>query len=423
MVISNEDELSEVPQRKLTSILAADVVGYSRMMGVDENGTHKLLGKCRKIIDRNINRHGGRIFNTGGDSVMAEFASTVEAVRCAIEIQEELGAHNTDKSASEQMWFRIGLNVGDVIVEGDDLIGDGVNVAARMESIAPPGGICISGSVYELVRNKLSFAFENMGERSVKNIIEPVSVYSLLPAATPEITPSMVGKLPGRFEKKRNTGFSIVLSVVFVVGAVITATYFAGRDLDEDDSGIQKDTSPPPVPVIEAVVAKKPVTPESPPPVPTIEAVVAEKSVVSEPPTPVLETATPSEITVVKKPELDNQPQPNEPVLPRIIPSYFAGKAIEGVTRKRGERFVIEMTERGSAIVTIYKKDKPTESRKTDSGRWWINKKERVCFQFRKFVEGKKFCRIYVVEEGRELLVSGNPAKPKWILHPLGVEE
>lgn len=350
----HDEKSSDLPKRKLTTILAADVVGYSRMMGIDENGTHKLLGKCRKIIDRNIKHHGGRIFNTGGDSVMAEFGSTVEAVRCAIEIQEELVAHNTDKPKSEQMWFRIGLNVGDVIIEGNDLIGDGVNIAARMESIATPGGICISGSVYELVHNKLSFAFEDMGKQSVKNIIEPVSSYSLLPAATPQITPSMAGKLPSGSEKKKLTGLPIVVAVVLVVGLIIAATYFA----------IQQGKSTPPV--SQSSLQKKSMT--------------------------------------------------ASPELTRITPSLFVGKTVEGVTRKKGERFVIEVMEHGKANVTIFRRDESQKPRFIDSGRWWINNKERICFQFWKFAASKKMCRIYDFKEDREFLVSGNPTHPKWLL-------
>lgn len=174
------DSQDSPAKRKLTTILAADVVGFSSMMNTDEERTHALLRKCRDIIDYQIARYDGRIFNTAGDSVMAEFGSAVSAVRCAIDFQEQLQQLN---ASGEQpaMLFRVGINVGDVLVEGEDLIGDGVNIAARMESIAAPGGICISGSVHELVRNKLSFTFEDMGRRKVKNIAAPISAFSLRP--------------------------------------------------------------------------------------------------------------------------------------------------------------------------------------------------------------------------------------------------
>ena len=133
-------------QRKLTTILAADVEGYSRLMGADEEATLKTLKTYRQIIDGLIARQNGRLVGTAGDAVLVEFASTVEAVRCAMSIQEDLAARNAELAEDRRMRFRIGINVGDVMVEGDDLFGDGVNVAARLEGIAEPGGICISGS-------------------------------------------------------------------------------------------------------------------------------------------------------------------------------------------------------------------------------------------------------------------------------------
>jgi class 3 adenylate cyclase len=377
--MSNDKELSGLPQRKLTSILAADVVGYSRMMGVDEDGTYELLGKCRKIIDRNIEHHGGRIFNTAGDSVMAEFTSTVEAVRCAIEIQEEIVIHNTDKPESEQMWFRIGLNVGDVIVEGDDLIGDGVNIASRMESIAQPSGICISGSVYELVRNKLSFAFDDMGKQSVKNIIEPVSAYSLRPAATPKIMQGIADKQQPGNEKKRSTGLMILAAVLFLLGAAIAAFYFTNRDSGKDNSVIQQEANPRPVPAPGPVLKEK------------------------QMPT--------------KRSEAVQKPQTGASTLAGITPSHFVGRRIEGKTSKKGDRLVIEMKERGNAALSTYKKNKRNRVHKTDKGRWWINKEERICFEFNRLNEGKGFCRDYTVKNGREFLVSGDPAKPEWVLN------
>ncbi len=143
-------------KRKLTVILAADVEGYSRLMGVDEEATHKTLRAYREIIDGLIARHDGRVFSTAGDSVVAEFASPVEAVRSAISIQEELRVRNTELPEDRQMRFRIGVNLGDVIVDGDDIYGDGVNVAARLEGMAAAGGICISGGVHEQIENKLA---------------------------------------------------------------------------------------------------------------------------------------------------------------------------------------------------------------------------------------------------------------------------
>ena len=164
-------------KRKLAAILCADVVGYSRLMGDAEEATLRTLNAYRKIIDGLIAQHGGRIFGSAGDSVIAEFASAVEAARCAVEIQQNLTQPNTELPESRRMRFRIGVNLGDVIVEGDNLLGDGVNIAARLEALAEPGGICISATVHEHVRNKLDVRFVDLGARSAKNIRDRLHVY------------------------------------------------------------------------------------------------------------------------------------------------------------------------------------------------------------------------------------------------------
>jgi adenylate cyclase len=165
--------------RKLAVILAADVAGYSRLMAADEEGTLATLNARRQVIDELIARHHGRIFTTAGDSVMAEFASAVEAVRCAAAIQQEIERRNADLPEARRMLFRVGVNLGDVMVGGDNLFGDGVNVAARLESVADPGGICISGAVYDQVRNKVDLGFDDLGERSLKNLGDPVRVFGV----------------------------------------------------------------------------------------------------------------------------------------------------------------------------------------------------------------------------------------------------
>jgi class 3 adenylate cyclase len=167
--------------RRLTTILAADVAGYSRLMATDEEATLARLRAYRKVIDTLVAKHDGRVFNTAGDAVLAEFGSAVEAVRCAVSIQEELSVRNAQLGDDERMWFRIGINVGDVMIEGDDLFGDGVNVAARLEGLAEKGGICISGSTFEQVKNKLSVAFSDIGPQTVKNIPEPVAAFRVVP--------------------------------------------------------------------------------------------------------------------------------------------------------------------------------------------------------------------------------------------------
>ncbi len=167
--------------RKLTAILAADVVGYSRMMGVDDEGTLERLKAHRKtLIDPKIAEHQGRIIKTTGDGLLVEFSSVVDAVRCAVEIQRGMAERNADLPEDRRIDFRIGINLGDVIVDGDDIFGDGVNVAARLEALAEPGGICVSRTVRDHVRDKLSFAFQDMGDRQVKNIARPIRVMRVI---------------------------------------------------------------------------------------------------------------------------------------------------------------------------------------------------------------------------------------------------
>jgi len=199
-------------QRRLAAILAADVVGYSRLMGLDEESTLRTLQAYREIIDRLIVRHEGRIFTTGGDSVLAEFASPVEAVRCAIAIQEELTFRNTELVEDRQMHFRIGINVGDVMVEGDNLFGDGVNVAARLEGIAEAGGICISGSTFDQVRNKLSIGFEDIGPQKVKNIAEPVPAFRVGPGQASIATTTATPAVPRRWRLPAIAAALVVIS-------------------------------------------------------------------------------------------------------------------------------------------------------------------------------------------------------------------
>src|SRR5262245_8196793 len=172
-------------QRRMATILAADAVGYSRLIGRDEEGTLATLKAYRQVIDRLIEQHGGRVFGSAGDSVVAEFASPVEAVRCATEIQFEVDRRNAGLPELNRLRFRIGINLGDVVVEGDNLMGDGVNVAARLEALSRPGGICISDSVYAHVHDRLSLEFVDLGEHKVKNIARPVHAYRV-PLASEE---------------------------------------------------------------------------------------------------------------------------------------------------------------------------------------------------------------------------------------------
>ena len=164
-------------KRKLTAILSADVVGYSRLMGDNEEATIRTLTNYREAMDSLIQLHRGRVVDSIGDNLLAEFASAVDAVNCAVEIQKELAERNTELADDRKMEFRIGVNVGDVVEEEDRIYGDGVNIAARVEGLANAGGICISGRVYEHVENKLALEYEFIGEQKVKNIIRPVRLY------------------------------------------------------------------------------------------------------------------------------------------------------------------------------------------------------------------------------------------------------
>src|SRR6516165_1735275 len=184
--------------RRLAAILAADVAGYSRLMGVDEEGTHeRLQAHLREAVEPKIKDHRGRTVKNTGDGLLAEFASVADAVRCAVEVQRAMVEREPEVPDERRIKFRIGINLGDVIVEDDDIFGDGVNVAARLEALAEPGGICLSRMVRDQIRDRLTYAFEDLGEQSVKNIARPVRVYALRPqAVTNPPAPSVAARPP-----------------------------------------------------------------------------------------------------------------------------------------------------------------------------------------------------------------------------------
>lgn len=206
--------MTEKLKRRLTTVLCADVEGYSRLMEADEAGTLTTLRRYRDAMTALVARHDGRIVNTWGDAVIAEFPSVVEAVQCAVETQRELSGQDPDLPETQRMRFRIGINLGDVMVDGADIYGDGVNVAARLQEMAEPGGILISGPVYDQVRNKLTVGFDYLGERQVKNVASPVTSYRVTLGSRPVgqagaesdngHVPSAIGTLParGRIDEK-----------------------------------------------------------------------------------------------------------------------------------------------------------------------------------------------------------------------------
>src|SRR3984893_1039609 len=183
--------------RRLAAILAADVAGYSRLMGADEEGTHeRLKAHRRELVDPKIGEHAGRIVKTTGDGMLVEFPSVVDAVRCAAEVQRAMVDREAGMPEDRRIRFRIGINLGDIIVDGDDIFGDGVNVAARLEALAEPGGIWISRMVRDQIRDKLAYAFQDLGEQSVKNIARPVRVYALRPEAVGDLPASSMPSAP-----------------------------------------------------------------------------------------------------------------------------------------------------------------------------------------------------------------------------------
>jgi TolB-like protein/class 3 adenylate cyclase/tetratricopeptide (TPR) repeat protein len=166
--------------RRLSAIMSADVAGYSRLMGLDETGTARILREHRVVADAIVAKHGGRIVTTTGDGMLIEFPSVVDAVECAVAVQAVMAERNDGIPQDKRMLFRVGINLGDILIEGDDILGDGVNIAARLEGIAAPGGICISGSAHDQVRGKVAVEFTDLGEQELKNIARPVRAYAVV---------------------------------------------------------------------------------------------------------------------------------------------------------------------------------------------------------------------------------------------------
>jgi len=248
--------------RRLAAILAADVVGYSRLMGADEEGTHeRFKAHLVGLIDPKIREHHGRIVKTTGDGVLAEFASVVDAVRCAGEIQRAMVDRDVDLAEERRLRFRIGINLGDVIVDGGDIYGDGVNIAVRLEGLATPGSICVSGTVRDHIGERLPYAFEDMGEQSVKNIARPVRVYALRPeggAAAPA---------PGLPARPSRHGRAIIGTVAAAALIVVcfawwfwpTATFFSrtGKPADQATASASPMPTAPAASVLRPAVAPR----------------------------------------------------------------------------------------------------------------------------------------------------------------------
>jgi adenylate cyclase len=207
--------------RKLAAILSADVEGSSRLMGEDEAATVQTLTAYRAVFQTLVHEHRGRVVDSPGDNVLADFASVVDAVQCAVAIQRDLGAKNAELPARRRMRFRVGINLGDVIVDGDRIYGDGVNIAARLESLAPGGGICIAGSVYDQVKGKLALRYEDLGAQAVKNIAEPVRAY--------RVGDELAGPVPSASPHEARTAISrrqlvlAAIALLVVLGAAVSS--------------------------------------------------------------------------------------------------------------------------------------------------------------------------------------------------------
>jgi class 3 adenylate cyclase len=339
-------------QRRLATILAADVFGYSRLTAENEEDALRTLKAHRAVIDRLIERHDGRIFNTAGDSVLAEFSSAVEAVRCAITIQEELRVRNAQIDEKRRMDFRIGINVGDVLVDGDNLYGDGVNIAARLESIAAPGSICVSGSVFALVKNKLSYGFEDIGLQTMKNIPEPVPAFRLTPGSN-SLQASAVARAA------RKWAFPIAAVVAAVAG--VSIFYWAERG--KEQITLPGDALPP----------------VSAPPA-------------SSPPTPVPLASAPG----TSAPTPPSSTSPDTAALDRMRP--YVGMTVQGISIVTGKPFMMTLAADGTAEVKI---ELATAGRfSVDRGPWWIASNGHFCVHYTRFAGGNQVCRELVVESG-----------------------
>src|SRR6266542_407648 len=234
--------------RRLAAILAADVAGYSRLMGADEEGTlDRLKAHRRQLVDPKIAEHHGRIVKTAGDGMLVEFPSVVDAVRCAVEVQRGMLDRESEMDADQRLRFRAGINLGDVIVEGADIFGDGVNVAARLEGLAEPGGICISETVRDHVGDRLPYAFEDMGEQSVKNITRPVRAYAMSAAAV-AATPLTAVQAPPGWARRALTRPAFFGASLVAVAAIAIAAWWAWPNAVSPPAAVQAPASPQSVP-------------------------------------------------------------------------------------------------------------------------------------------------------------------------------
>jgi class 3 adenylate cyclase len=269
-------------ERKLSTILSADVAEFSRLMGEDEEQTLRVFRGHKKVFESVVAMHNGRIFNTAGDAILAEFPSAVEAVRCATDIQAALRTRNDQLPPNRQVRFRIGINLGDILIQGQDLMGDGVNVAARLQTAAEPGGVCISGTVHDQIRNKLSMSFQSLGEMSFKNIAQPVRTFSITDAEG-------TGPLPSRqpaVVAGGNTKWiaaGVALAVVLAGGGFWAYTAHQRSSGTENASVTAPVTQPQATPAVAAVPSAEKIEPK---PAAEVKPAEAPKPAVAKKPKP-----------------------------------------------------------------------------------------------------------------------------------------
>ena len=405
-------------QRRLATILAADVFGYSRLSAENEEETLRTLKAHRAVIDRLIVRHEGRIFNTAGDSVLAEFSSAVEAVRCAIAIQEELRVRNAKISENRRMDFRIGINVGDVLVDGNNLYGDGVNIAARLEGIAVPGSTCISGSVFALVKNKLSYGFEDIGPQTVKNIPEPVLAYRL--------APSPVARQETSKAKSFNWRWALLPALVAVVGTAAFYWSERGKEHVPHSAGApiavapsqDKTASPMPTEKLSAPALSNQILKTEPPigQLPTgataliddgtcpdgqIKKIVGGNVTTGQPRVRSC-IPRPADAPTVEAPSnapgpaaMSAAPQVDAAALERMQP--YVGNTVGGISTVTGKPFAMTLKAGGVAEVKV---EFATGGFSLDRGNWWIEPNGHFCVRYTRFAGGNLICRELSVEKG-----------------------
>src|SRR5210317_1697775 len=221
-------------KRKLAAILSADVEGYSRLMGDDEEATVRTLTAYREVLTTLIQQHNGKVLDSPGDNLLAEFVSVVDAVQCAVAVQKEISTRNTELPENRKMQFRIGINLGDVIQEDDRIYGDGVNIASRLEGLAEPGGICVSKTAFDHIESKLPYGYDFMGEQTVKNIAKPVGAYRVLMDPRVTVSGKPVDEKPTAIRRMSVlVGAAAVLVLAIAVG---TWQFYARRPTIEPAS-------------------------------------------------------------------------------------------------------------------------------------------------------------------------------------------